>query len=102
MTDVEAQSEVGPAYKRRSYRPPLRTQGGGWGAERIRVGLSMRELERRSGVNRYILSFVEQGRMVPTGEEYDAVMTALRETREAAANAGSQPAIVRIPGSADA
>ena len=39
----------------------------------------MRELERQSGVNRYVLSLAEQGRLIPTGEEFDAVMAVLRE-----------------------
>lgn len=40
--------------------------------------MSMRELERRSGVNRWILSLAEQGRLVPTGEEFEKVMGVLR------------------------
>lgn len=84
MTEVDAQSEVGTAYKGRSYRPPLRTIGGAWGAWRVRVGMSMRELERRSGVNRWILSLAEQGRLTPTGAEFDAVYEVLsaEETRQ--------------------
>ena len=39
----------------------------------------MRELERRSGVNRWILTLAEQGRLIPTGAEFDAVMAVLRE-----------------------
>lgn len=81
MTDVEAPSPDRPAFTRRrsSYRPPLHTPGGAWGPQRVKVGISQRELERRSGINRYILSFVEQGRMIPTGEEFEKVMGVLRK-----------------------
>ena len=39
----------------------------------------MRELERRSGINRSVLSFVEGGRVIPTSAELGAVMTVLQE-----------------------
>jgi hypothetical protein len=38
----------------------------------------MRDLEKRSGINRWILSLAEQGRLIPTGEEFEAVMGVLR------------------------
>lgn len=83
MTEVEVHSSPGPAYRRRSYRPPLRTSGGAWGPTRVKLGMSMRELERRSGVNRWILSLAEQGRLTPTGEEFDKVMAVLLPQEEA-------------------
>lgn len=54
----------------------------------------MRELEKRSGVNRSVLSLAEQGRLVPKGDEFDRVMTALGVTVEA-------PASAEPPGPAD-
>lgn len=47
----------------------------------------MRDLEKRSGINRWILSLAEQGRLIPTGEEFEAVMGVLRaeEARQAEA-----------------
>lgn len=67
---------------RRRTRPPLRTAGSAWGPERVSLGLSMRQLEELSGVDRAILSLVEQGRLIPTGAQYQAVMEALRRARE--------------------
>lgn len=65
-----------------TQRLPLRTQGRMWGPERVALGLSIRELSRLSGINRGILSMVESGRIVPSGDEYQAVMAALRKVRE--------------------
>ena len=39
--------------------------------------MSMRELERRSGVHRSILSMAEHGRLVPTAEEFAKVMAVI-------------------------
>lgn len=62
-------------------RPPLRTAGNAWGPQRVSLGLSLRQLEKLSGVNRAILSLAEAGRLIPTGEQYQAVMKALAEYR---------------------
>ena len=64
-------------------RYQLRTGGRSWGPERVRLGISITELARLSGVNKGILSMVENGRMIPTGPEHDAVMDALRKVRGA-------------------
>ena len=64
---------------------PLRTGGRAWGPERVRLGLSIRRLAVLSGVDKAILSQVENGRMIPSGAEYDAVTDALRKAREATA-----------------
>ena len=66
-------------------RPALHTGGAAWGPERVRLGLSMRDLERLSGVNRAHLSLIEAGRLIPTGAQYAAVMTALRQVEAGAA-----------------
>ena len=62
---------------RKTPQPP-RTAGHAWGPERVRLGLSLRRLAELSGVERSVLSRVESGRMIPTGDEFDAVMVALR------------------------
>jgi len=67
----------------RVTRPPLRTGGRAWGPERVRLGVSLRQLQALSGVDRAILSLAENGRLVPTGAEYQAVMSALRGLEEA-------------------
>ena len=41
------------------------------------LGLSLRELARLSGVNHVTLALAEQGRLVPTGDEYQKVVAAL-------------------------
>jgi hypothetical protein len=61
------------------------TRGAAWGPERAALGLSLRQLEKLSGINRGILSLVEAGRIVPSGREYAAVTEALRRYRETAA-----------------
>lgn len=60
----------------------LHTGGRAWGPERVALGISIRKLAELSGVDKAILSLVENGRMIPTGPEYDAVMNVLREVRE--------------------
>jgi len=45
---------------------------------RIAAGFSIRELERRTGINRGRLSIIERG-VVPTDEEAQAILRALRE-----------------------
>jgi predicted transcriptional regulator len=61
--------------------PQIKTAGGAWGPQRVALGLSLRALARLSGVNIVTLSLAEQGRLIPTGEEYQAVMRAL-ETQQ--------------------
>jgi predicted transcriptional regulator len=64
-------------------KPTLRTGGRAWGRERVALGISISKLASLSGVDKAILSMVENGRLIPSGEEYDAVMDALRKAREA-------------------
>jgi transcriptional regulator with XRE-family HTH domain len=64
---------------------PLHTGGRVWGPERVRLRLSIRTLAVLSGVDKAILSQAENGRLIPTGAEYDAVTAALRKVREATA-----------------
>ena len=62
-------------------RAPLRTGRRAWGPERVRLGLSIRQLAALSGVDKAILSQAENGRLIPSGAEYDAVTEALRKVR---------------------
>jgi transcriptional regulator with XRE-family HTH domain len=55
----------------------FRSTGFAWGRKRVELGISMRDLEKRSGVNKAILSLIENGRMVPTVDEFDAVTAVL-------------------------
>lgn len=48
---------------------------------RLAAGLSLRELERRSGINRGRLSIIERG-VAPTPDESAAILAALRAQPE--------------------
>ncbi len=65
----------------------LRSGGSLWGPERVEAGLSLRELERRTGINAGFLSRMEHGRMVPTSTEFHLVMAALEAWRREHDNA---------------
>ena len=45
---------------------------------RLAAGMSIRELERRTGINRGRLSIIERG-VVPTDEEAARILAALRD-----------------------
>ncbi len=77
---------------RRSTPQPLRTRGFAWGPERVRLGLSMKELARRVGINHGTLSHIEGGRMVPTGDEWSRVMAVLRDAEARSEEASTPPA----------
>jgi transcriptional regulator with XRE-family HTH domain len=62
---------------------PLRSGGFLWGPERVRLGVSLNELHRRTGIAKGMLSLYENGRMVPNAGEYERVMAALREAPDA-------------------
>jgi len=53
----------------------------------VALGLSLRALARLSGVNHVTLALAEQGRLVPTGDEYQAVMAALASVQRPDATA---------------
>lgn len=63
-------------------RRQLKTGGRAWGPERVALGISIRRLSELSGIDRGILSMAENGRLVPSGVEYQAVMEALRDARD--------------------
>jgi hypothetical protein len=55
----------------------IKTAGGAWGPQRVALGLSLRALAKLSGVSYIKLALAEQGRLIPTGDEYQLVMAAL-------------------------
>ena len=57
---------------------PLRTGGRLWGPRRVALGISIRRLAELSGVDKAYLSLAENGKYIPSGEQYDAVEAALR------------------------
>jgi transcriptional regulator with XRE-family HTH domain len=63
----------------------LKTGGRAWGPERVALGLSIRDLSALSGIDRGILSQVENGRLIPSGNEWTAVTAALAKAKEATA-----------------
>ena len=58
--------------------------------QRADLGLSLRELERRSGVSRGLISLYERGRYVPSTEQLAAIMGALQAARMEQAFDGAQ------------
>ena len=68
-----------------THTAPLRTGGRAWGPERVKLGLSLNRLAQLSGVNKGILSQAENGRLIPSGKEWTAVMDALARAKEGTA-----------------
>jgi predicted transcriptional regulator len=64
---------------RRKTLPPLveRPQSG-WNALRLMVGISLRELERQTGIGRGTLSGIESGRINPSSVETALILKVLR------------------------
>jgi predicted transcriptional regulator len=50
-------------------RQPLREGSTIYAQRRVALGLSLRDVEHRTGINRGFLSRVERGRMIPTADE---------------------------------
>lgn len=48
-----------------------------WGRLRASAGVSLRELERRTGINRGLLSMLDRGRYLPTPAETRKILAAL-------------------------
>jgi transcriptional regulator with XRE-family HTH domain len=48
-----------------------------WGPQRARLGISLRELEARTGIGRGDLSRMENRGLEPTSDEFDRIMAAL-------------------------
>ena len=53
-----------------------------WAEARRAAGLSLRELEQRSGVNRGLLSLLERGRLIPTPDQAAVILRALTATTD--------------------
>ena len=56
---------------------PLRTGGSLWGPRRVAAGVSLDRLAAESGISKGILSLMENGRLIPRGDEHERVMDAL-------------------------
>ena len=67
--------------------PRFRSGGSAWGPERVRLGISLRELSRRSGIDKAILSMAENGRLIPSAAEYESVTRVLRDAQQPGDNA---------------
>lgn len=55
----------------------MKTGGHMWGQRRVGSGISIRQLSAESGVAKGNLSMIENGRLIPTGDEYARVTAAL-------------------------
>lgn len=65
--------------------PPLvRQVNSPWNDHRIQAGVSLRELERRTGISRARLSIIERG-VTPTPDEAARILAALRPQEGTAA-----------------
>lgn len=64
-----------------------------WGPRRVALGLSLRDLEDLTGIYRAFLSRMENGVMIPTGDEFNAVMRAIEDREKAIPPADNLEAI---------
>lgn len=64
-------------------RLPLHSGGSLWGPERVAAGVSIKELALAARINTGFLSRMENGRMIPTSEEYRRVTEALAKLKMA-------------------
>ena len=56
----------------------LRSGGRLWGDRRVAARISLAQLAQASKVSKGLLSLMENGRLIPTGAEYEAITAALR------------------------
>jgi transcriptional regulator with XRE-family HTH domain len=66
-------------------RPKLSTGGSLWGPRRVAAGITLDQLADASGVHKALLSLMENGRMIPRGDEHERVMDALARLTGSAA-----------------
>lgn len=55
----------------------LRTGGSLWGPRRVAAGITLERLATETGISKGILSLMENGRLIPRGDEHERVMDAL-------------------------
>lgn len=72
-------------------RRKLRAGDSLWGRLRVNADVSIRDLEAATGVHRTTLSMLERGRLVPTPEEAEAIMSALKRLQAEKASATITP-----------
>ena len=56
---------------------PLRSGGSLWGPRRVAAGISLQQLATVTGISKGLLSLMENGRLIPRGDEHERVMDAL-------------------------
>jgi predicted transcriptional regulator len=64
---------------------PLRSGGTLWGPRRVAAGVTLDRLAVESGISKGILSLMENGRLIPRGDEHERIMDALARLAEGAA-----------------
>lgn len=69
-----------PDERRQQARWRLRPGPTDWGRRRVEAGLSLRDLEAATGINRFYLSMLEKGRWLPTPDEVERIMAATAPT----------------------
>jgi transcriptional regulator with XRE-family HTH domain len=62
-------------------RKPLQMGRSPWSLHRVAAGVSMRQVATTSGLNRGLLSLLEQGRYVPSPQEAEAILRAIEAHR---------------------
>lgn len=68
-----------PDMAARKNRPPLRPGPTEWGSRRVALGLSQDQVAKLSGVQRPLISLIEQGRLMPRPSEASALLRVLEE-----------------------
>ena len=61
----------------RTQQQPLRSGGSLWGPRRVAAGITLERLARECGIGKGLLSLMENGRLIPRGDEHERVMDAL-------------------------
>jgi hypothetical protein len=73
-------AKYGDGMERRP-RYQLRPGPTDWGRQRVAVNLSLRDMERLTGINRGYLSMLERGRYLPSPDEMRRIIAALEQAR---------------------
>ncbi len=60
---------------------PLQERAGEWNRLRVAAGLSIRDLAQASGLSRYTVSLIDQGRLIPSPQEAAAVLAAIGKVK---------------------
>lgn len=66
---------------REPTRKPLQMGRSPWSLHRVAAGVSLRQVAAASGINKGMLSLLEQGRYVPSPQEAEAILRAIEKHR---------------------